>query len=153
MESLLKDNVKKCLNFMLNPYTDNNIAGFSMLFLRFFVGILLMTHGYPKLMRLFSGEEIMFTSVMGMTPMMSMALAMSAEFIGAILIILGFLTRFAAVPIIITMLVVVFYVDKGLPFVKSELAIMYLISYTYIFLNGAGKHSVDNLIHQKLFNK
>lgn len=134
---------------LFNPYSSSNVRDFAFLLLRIIVGLLLITHGYPKLQKLLSGNEIQFASVFGMSQKLSLAMAMFAEFFCAIFLLIGLFTRLAAVPIIITFLVIVFQIHGSDPLGQKELPIMYLISCITIFLCGPGKFSLDYLIYSK----
>ncbi len=138
---------------LFKPDINQQIRDFTLLFLRLSIGALLLTHGYPKLLKILGDGDIQFASVFGMSPELSITLAMSAEFLCNILVMLGLFTRFATIPIIFTMCVIVFIVEGSLPITQKELPILYLISYIYILFNGAGKHSIDNFIHIKLNKK
>ncbi|KXK47970.1 MAG: DoxX family protein [Bacteroidetes bacterium OLB10] len=128
------------MNRIINPWANDRVKDFLLLFLRLAVGALLVSqHGYPKLLKLMSGEPIQFAAVMGMSEKTSFILAMFAEFICAILVMLGVFTRLAAIPIIITFLVIVFHVKGGNPVSDRELPMLYLIFYTYIFFFRGGK--------------
>lgn len=138
------------MNRIINPWANDTVRDFLLLFLRIAVGSLLLSHGYPKLVKLMSGQPVEFASVMGMSQQSSMALAMFAEFICAIMVMIGLFTRLAALPIIITMLVIVFHIHGEGTLSQKELPYMYLITYTFIFFSGAGKHSFDNIIYKLL---
>ncbi|MCC6253156.1 MAG: DoxX family protein [Bacteroidia bacterium] len=141
--------MKRLFNPDFNAYTANVM----MLFLRVSVGLLLLNHGMPKLQKLLSDEPIQFAAVMGMSPSLSLTLAWFAEFVCAILIMIGLFTRLAALPIIITMLVIVFHIHSDKDFSDKELPLMYLITYIIILFKGPGKFSVDTFIYNKLNNK
>ena len=98
-------------------------------------------------------SHVLHISFMGMSPAISLTLAMFAEFICAILVMVGFFTRIAALPIVITMCVVVFHVHAADPLSTKELPMLYLISYTFILFMGAGKHSIDTLLHRKFYSR
>lgn len=110
-----------------------------------------MGHGLGKLMKLFSGEEIQFFSFLGLPANISLGLAVFAEFIACIFIIIGYKTRLAALPLIITMLVAAFVVHGSDPWFmygteggSKEPAIIYLIGFLAIYCLGSGKYSVDD---------
>jgi putative oxidoreductase len=63
--------------------------------------------------------------------------------------LLGFATRLAVIPLIITMLVVVFYVHADDPFSKQEMGLHYLLTYIMLLIMGSGKYSIDNLLYRK----
>lgn len=135
---------------VLNPHSGTDVKDIMLLVVRLVIGALLITHGHPKFMKLISEEPVQFVSLFGMSMELSLTLAMFAEFICAILIMLGLFTRVAAIPIIINMLVIVFVVHSADPIGKKELPLLYLVSYIYIFFMGAGKYSLDYLLHKKL---
>ncbi|MFT4152573.1 DoxX family protein [Parafilimonas sp.] len=121
---------------------------FSILLLRVFFGVLLLSkHGYSKMVK-FEELHTRFYSFLGMGSTFSLVLAIFAEVICAAFIILGLFTRLAAIPLIITMAVVVFGADAGKPLAESELAILYLGAFTTLLLCGPGKISVDGMINK-----
>ena len=125
---------------------------FTALILRLGFGLyMLFGHGLGKLMKLLSGEEIQFFSFLGLPANISLGLAVFAEFIACIFIIIGYKTRLAALPLIITMLVAAFVVHGSDPWFmygteggSKEPAIIYLIGFLAIYCLGSGKYSVDD---------
>ncbi|MES2418336.1 MAG: DoxX family protein [Bacteroidota bacterium] len=113
------------------------------------IAALMLSHGLPKMMALLSSEPVQFMPVMGMSAEFSLALAVFAEVICSILILMGFATRLATIPLIITMLIAVFFVHLADPFAKMELALHYLLVYIILLITGSGKYSVDYLCCQK----
>ena len=105
-----------------------------------------LNHGLGKFNKLMAGGEIKFASVFGMGPELSLGLAVFAEVLCALLVVIGLFTRMAVIPLIITMLVAIFVIHIGDPFKKMESAIIYLIPYLVLFWNGSGKYSVDEFI-------
>ena len=65
---------------------------------------------------------------------------------------LGLLTRWAAIPLLITMLVAVFMIHIDDPFGKMEKGLMFGSFFLALFFTGAGQFSIDALIG-KSFNK
>ena len=118
----------------------------ALLIARVVIAVLMLSHGLPKLMQLFSGEPVQFIPVMGMSPTLSLGLAVFAEVICSVLVLVGFGTRLAVVPLIITMLVAVFYVHLDDPFARKELGLQYLLTYVVLFFAGSGRYSVDQLL-------
>ena len=105
----------------------------------------MLTHGFPKLLKLFGSEEIVFADPFGIGQGITLTLAVFAEFICAILVILGLGARLAAIPLIITMFTAAFVIHAGDAFNSKELALIYLIIFVVILITGAGKHSLDYL--------
>jgi putative oxidoreductase len=116
---------------------------------RIAIALLMLVHGLPKMQMLFSGDAIQFPSVFGMGAALSLALAVFAEVFCSILILVGFSTRLAAVPLIITMLVAVFYIHALEVFAKKELAVLYLSAYVVLLFAGSGRYSVDHIVQPK----
>ncbi len=115
-----------------------------------FGSYMLFGHGYSKLMKLMSGDEIQFLALFGLSPKICLTLTVLGEFVCAILIIIGYKTRLAALPLIITMAVAAFMVHGGDPFFmqgtdggSKEPAMIYLIGFLAIYLLGSGKYSID----------
>lgn len=113
---------------------------------RITIALLMLTHGIPKMQMLFSGDPIQFPPVFGMSAGLSLALTVFAEVFCSILILVGFGTRLASVPLIITMLVAVFSIHAADVFAKKELAVLYLAVYVILFIAGSGKYSIDYLL-------
>jgi putative oxidoreductase len=117
----------------------------AMLVLRLGVGILMLMHGYTKLMK-FSTMKNDFMNFMGIGSTMSLALVVFAEFFCSVFLILGLFTRLATIPSIIATCVMVFMANKGDVFGKGELATLYLISYIVILFVGPGRASIDSMV-------
>ena len=131
---------------MKNTYTTNlNLPqiDLGLLFLRVGAGGLMLTHGTPKLFNLFGSEEIVFADPFGLGEGITLALAVFAEFICSILVILGLGTRLAVIPLILTMLTAALIIHAADPFQRKEMAIIYLLIFTVLLITGAGKHSLD----------
>ena len=135
---------------LVNPFgfaTQGRLTDLSLLLLRVtFGGLMFVNHGLGKFTKLMAGGEIKFASVFGMGPELSLGLAVFAEVVCAIMVVIGLFTRTAVIPLIITMLVAIFVIHIGDPFKKMESAIIYLIPYLVLFWNGSGKYSVDEFI-------
>jgi len=117
-----------------------------LLILRIGVAFLMLTHGIPKLQMLFSGGEIQFPGVMGLSPALSLGLAVFAEVVCSLLIFIGLGTRIASIPLIITMLVAVFIIHANDPLAGKEMGLLYLFLYIPLLVLGGGKYSLDRVI-------
>jgi putative oxidoreductase len=102
----------------------------------------MLTHGYPKLMNLINGNTE-FANPFGIGQAPSLFLAVIGEFICPLLMIIGFKTRWAAIPTAITMFVAAFMIHGADPFGTKEKALLYLVVFIVIMLLGPGKYSVD----------
>ena len=118
---------------------------FAMLVLRLGLGILMMHHGYQKLIN-FNGTATYMPGFVGMSPTITTALDVFAEFFCSMFLILGLFTRFATIPIIIAMSFALFHSHNGDVFGKGELASLYLTGFIVLLFVGPGRVSVDSMI-------
>ena len=109
--------------FKIEP--DPNYVDIALLITRIGVSAFMLTHGLPKLMMLFGEGPVQFPGVMGMGPELSLALAVFAEVLCSILIIVGLGTRLASIPLIVTMVIAVFYIHAADPFAVQLLRCVY----------------------------
>jgi putative oxidoreductase len=131
------------------PGLNEKNINIALLILRLVVAGFMLTHGIPKLGRLFSGEEIQFGDPIGIGPEASLILTVFAEFLCSVLIGIGLGTRLAAIPLIITMAVAAFIAHGADPFGRQELALFYMVVYVVILLTGGGKFSLDYFLFRK----
>lgn len=117
----------------------------AMLLLRLGIGILMMHHGYNKLVH-FAEKQNTFMNFMGLGSTTSYMLIIFAEFFCSLFLILGLFTRLAAIPLIIATLVMIFKSHQGDIFGDGEDAALYLSGYIVLFFVGPGRVSVDNMI-------
>ena len=124
---------------------NNNGVNIWLLIARLAVGAFMLTHGIPKLETLIAGN-VQFADPFGIGPTGSLALTVFAEAFCSVLLILGLATRLASIPLIINMLVAIFYALAAQPLGKKELAIFYLVFYIGFCILGGGKYSLDAFI-------
>lgn len=113
-----------------------------LVFLRVVSSGMMLVHGFPKFQKLLSGN-FEFANPLGIGKAPSLFLAVIGEFIAPLLIIVGYKTRFATIPVIITMMVAAFIVHAPDPYGKKEFALLYAVLFTAILLLGPGKYSLD----------
>ena len=130
--------------FISTKYSKGSF-NFGMLVLRFFLGLLLARHGFTKLMQ-FNSIKHSFLNFLHLGSTISLSLIIFAELVCGILLILGLFTRFACIPIIIGMLVVVFIASNGQIFAGGERGMIYLAATVTILFCGPGKISIDGLM-------
>ncbi len=129
----------------------NDIA---LLLLRGILGVVFIYHGSQKLFGWFGGGGFSATAdymqSLGIPfPMLSTFLAGSAEFFGAIALILGFGTRIAAIPMAFTMLVGIVTVHNsafGLQHNGMEYTLTLGVVLAALALMGPGSLTVTRLI-------
>ncbi|MDH5397589.1 MAG: DoxX family protein [Cyclobacteriaceae bacterium] len=108
-------------------------------------GLIFLQHGLGKLTG-FADRADNFYNFMGLGSQVTLGLAVFAEFLCAIFLILGLMTRWALIPLICTMTVVVLMVYGGEPLAKKELPLLFLSGFITLFFTGPGKMSVDNVV-------
>lgn len=106
-------------------------------------GMMLVGHGWTKLAG-FADIAPKFPDPLGLgSTTFSLALAVFAECFCAAAVMVGFATRLAAIPLVITMLVAAFIVHADDPWVERELALLYIAPFLTLVFTGAGKFSFD----------
>lgn len=111
-------------------------------------GMMVAGHGWAKLIG-FTDRLAAFPDPLGVGQGLSLSLAIFAEVVCAVCLIVGFLTRLAAVPLLATMLVAAFAVHAADPWSQKELALLYAAPFLALLLTGGGDYSVDALLGQK----
>lgn len=135
-------------NFNSSKVNDTVLNGL-ILVIRLFVGISMLTHGLPKLDKLIANDKIEFMNFLGLGSAISLVLVVFAEFLCSVFIMLGFLTRFATIPLMVTMLIAFFVIHGSDPYATKELSMVYFFFYLTIFVLGSGKFSLDWLFSKK----
>ncbi len=138
---------KSMKKWIFNSGGRGNAVDISLLLIRIIAGgLMIVRHGYPKLVKLAAGPPYTFADPIGLGEMPSFLLIIFAEFVCAILIIIGLGTRLAAIPLAFAMGVVTLLVNysQGLP--MMELPILFFTLFLVLIIMGAGKYSVDHLI-------
>ncbi len=72
-----------------------------------------------------------------------------AELIGGASLILGFLTRWLMIPLIITMAVIIFIMGQADPFGDDQQAFLLMLVFIYYCLAGPGKWSLDYFLFDR----
>lgn len=117
-------------------------SNLASLLMRLGFGGMMLTHGWGKFNYLISGETSFLNPIgIGETP--TLVLAVLAEFVVPIMLILGFKTRPASILAAITMFVAAFVVHASDPWEKQEFPLLYFVGFVGIFLLGSGKYSLD----------
>ena len=116
----------------------------ALLIFRFGIGVLMISHGYQKLVH-YGDIEPKFMNFLGLGTTFSLALVVFAEFFCSLFIILGLFTRLSAIPLIITMGVALFKAHNADFFGEGEKAALFLCGYLLLLLVGPGKISVDGM--------
>lgn len=119
------------------------------LLLRFvFGGVFLFYHGYGKI-NAYNDILPKFTDLIGIGAKLSFNLVIFAEFFCSFLVVIGFLTRLAVIPIFITMAVAYFVAHAGADFQVRELSFLFMFLSIITAILGSGKYSVDRLVFKR----
>ena len=130
--------------------------GWGLLGLRVVTGVIFIAHGLPKF-GIGGGDGLSglagWLGSMGVPlPMLSAILVASSEAIGGVMLIIGFMTRFAAATQVIAMLVAVFMVhwSNGLTGDGGyQWALLMGAAAFALMMDGAGRFSIDRMMSQK----
>ena len=115
-----------------------------MLLLRIGLGVLMIPHGYDKLIH-FAAYKKDFINFMGLGSTTSLALVVFSEFFCSIFVVMGLFTRLAVVPIIISTSVAVIEAHKLDIFGDGEHGSLFVVGLIVLLLCGPGKASLDGL--------
>lgn len=137
--------LKRLLSTNPNQFVSLDLA---ILILRIGASILILTHGFPKLMMIIDGN-MAFGDPIGLGPATSLVLVTFAEFFCAVFILIGFGTRLAAIPLIINTIVIVLIAHADDPFSNKEKGLLFMVMFVVLFFTGAGRFSLD----EKYFGK
>jgi putative oxidoreductase len=139
--------IKKILS---GDISNSALTNLGLAFLRVFSGIALaLQHGIMKFPP--SERFIQMTGNLGFPfPSFFAWAAASSEFIGGLLLVVGFLTRPAAFLILVTMYVAAFVRNAGQPFAQQELAVLYGVIVLFFLLAGPGRFSLDAVLYKKI---
>ena len=110
---------------------------YGLFILRVTSGLLMLSHGIPKLMG-FTEKMHTFPDPIGFGSPFAMALTVGAEVFCALFLVLGIKTRWMAIPLLITMLVAGLVIHAADPLGKKELALLYAGAFATLFLSGGG---------------
>ena len=127
----------------VNEGTKSGVSHFFLNVLRIGAGLLFMQHGAQKLFGMFGFE-------MDVQPMTQIWFAGVLEMWGGLLMVLGLFSRPLALLLALEMVVayVQAHIPRGLaPVVNGgELALLYMLIWSFIAANGPGGFSLDGLI-------
>ena len=132
--------MKKLLSIHYSAFAFNT----SLLLLRVVFGILMMSHGYDKLVH-FNERKSDFYNLFGIGSTSSLVLSIFAEFFCALFLIIGLFTRVVALPLVINMSVALFSVHNMDFFNTGEKATLFLAGFLTILFCGPGRVSVDGI--------
>ena len=136
-----------------------------LLILRLGTGGYLATHGWGKVQMVLAGQSAMFGDPIGIGAMPSLLLVAFAEFVCAVLVMIGAATRLASIPPVVAMGVAAFVAHGQDPWTmqaaamaffsgaskswaSKQPALMFLTAFLALIFTGAGRYSVDALLQR-----
>jgi len=133
------------LNKSIRTTSDKSVS-FGLLVLRVGVSFsMIYLHGYPRLVS-FRDISSEFADPLGVGTATSLSLVVFAEFFCSLLLMVGLVTRWSCIPLIITMIVVTWVINGGNGFIYQEKSFVYLIIYISLLISGGGYLSLDYLL-------
>src|SRR5690554_763945 len=133
-----------------NTQTSPSAMNWGLLFLRVCLGALMIAnHGWVKIIN-YESLKTEFMNFLGFGSQFSLILAVTAEILCSILLIFGLYTRFALIPLIITMFVAM-SVHGGEIFGKAEMSFLYFIGFVFLLISGPGENSIDTRMNKRTF--
>jgi len=142
----LKNLLKKLSNIKI---PDTQIATpWGLFFLRVAVSIMMLSHGIPKFLS-YSEKFHTFQDPLGISSPISLTMAIGAEVFCSLALILGLRPRFAAIPLLFTMLVAAILVHGADPFQKQELPLVYASIFATLMICGGGALQLDTWLMRK----
>jgi putative oxidoreductase len=136
----------------LKPFYDR-VEPLSWLLIRLTAGLMIIPHGWPKLVMGVQATAQMALVKRGITPAEPLAVVLiTLETLGGLCVALGLFTRFWAAAITIEMLVIVYHhLPKfGWTGPGYEYPLMWALVMFAIALRGGGPYSLDRLIGREL---
>jgi putative oxidoreductase len=120
-----------------------------LLAIRLLSGGMMLTHGIPKFDRLFGEGPVKFADPFGLGPEISLGMVLFAEVGCSLLVMLGFKTRWATLPLLFTMLMAAFYAHGNDPFSEKELSLLFFTIFLSVLISGGGRFSLDHIRYFK----
>ncbi|MCH5714912.1 DoxX family protein [Niabella hibiscisoli] len=134
------------MRLMTSKYAEPSVS-IALLLLRVIAGSsMLMNHGLKKISNFNAIVSKGFADPFHIGTKASLSLTIFAEVFCAGLLIIGLLTRLASLPLIVAMVIALFFAHGGQIFGEGESAGLFLTMYVVIFLMGPGKFSLDKKI-------
>lgn len=146
----------------MNARGQDLTTSIGLLILRLGAGGYMATHGWGKVQLLFAGNFDQIGDPIGLGNVLSLILATTAEFLCSLLVMLGFATRFTAVPVVFAMGVAAFVIHRNDPLtmgrafeifmaresklpppLSKEPALLFLVPFLALIFTGPGRFSID----------
>lgn len=120
----------------------------AVLFMRIFIGAMMLTHGIGKIQN-YDAIVNAFPDPLGIGSAVSFTLITLTEVGCSALLIMGLLTRIVVIPLAFGMFVATFLAFPDKSFSAGELSFVYMGIYAMIAICGAGRYSLDALFFSR----
>ncbi|PSW18526.1 DoxX family protein [Photobacterium sanctipauli] len=144
--------MNKILALLTGRNGSHRLEDLLLLLLRLAIGGAMLTHGVGKIMN-FSELAPTFIDPLGIGSTPSLVLAMLAEVIGSIALLLGAMTRLSALVLLFTMGVAVYAIGMIKGWAGVELAFIYSLVYLTLLIQGGGRFSLEHIWLKKRIAK
>ena len=132
---------RKILN-VLSWLSSDRWFDSAILFMRIFIGAMMLTHGIGKLQN-YNAIVNSFPDPLGIGSAISFAIITFVEVGCSVLIIMGLFTRLATLPLIFGMFVATFIAFPDKSFAAGELSFVYMGIYIMLLISGGGRYAID----------
>ena len=132
---------RKILN-VLSWLSSDRWFDSAILFMRIFIGAMMLTHGIGKLQN-YNAIVNSFPDPLGIGSAVSFAIITFVEVGCSVLIIMGLFTRLATLPLIFGMFVATFIAFPDKSFAAGELSFVYMGIYIMLLISGGGRYAID----------
>lgn len=132
---------RKILN-VLSWLSSDRWFDSAILFMRIFIGAMMLTHGIGKLQN-YNALVNSFPDPLGIGSAVSFAIITFVEVGCSVLIIMGLFTRLATLPLIFGMFVATFIAFPDKSFAAGELSFVYMGIYIMLLISGGGRYAID----------
>ena len=124
------------------------LSDWAKLGLRVFIGFMMLTHGIAKIEQ-FDTLKSTFPATMGMSSELSLILIILVEVGCSSLVLFGFMTRLAVLPLMFSMIIAAFFTFSPISLSTAELPLLYLGIYTFILLSACFLPAIILLMRKK----
>ena len=132
------------LTTLLSSLSSDRWFDSAILFMRIFIGAMMLTHGIGKLQN-YNAIVNSFPDPLGIGSAVSFTLITLTEVGCSVLIIMGLFTRLATLPLIFGMYVATFIAFPEKTFAEGELSFVYMGIYIMLLVSGGGRYALDAL--------
>ncbi len=132
------------LTKLLSSLSSDRWFDSAILFMRIFIGAMMLTHGIGKLQN-YNAIVNSFPDPLGIGSAASFTLITLTEVGCSVLIIMGLFTRLATLPLIFGMYIATFIAFPEKTFAEGELSFVYMGIYIMLLVSGGGRYALDAL--------